>query len=108
MADALRLELCGTGVNLTVAFPPNTDTPGFEEENKGKPEITKIMEDEVRERVVDALDKNRFHNPETESFSLNHHFRPFSNPPPPFLGTIVSPLPPRPVFTQPPPSLPRW
>ena len=30
-----------------MAFPPNTDTPGFEEENKGKPEITKIMEDEA-------------------------------------------------------------
>lgn len=38
-SDALRLELAGKACNLTIAFPPNTDTPGFEEENKGKPEV---------------------------------------------------------------------
>ncbi len=27
--------------NIIGSFPPDTDTPGFEEENKGKPEETK-------------------------------------------------------------------
>ena len=37
LADALRNELCGTGVRVSVAYPPDTDTPGFEQENKTKP-----------------------------------------------------------------------
>lgn len=64
-SDALRLELAGKACNLTIAFPPNTDTPGFEEENKGKPEVTKYIEDgaglwtaeSVGDGMVDAVAK---------------------------------------------------
>lgn len=37
LADTLRNELIGTGVQLHVAYPMDTQTPGFEEENKTKP-----------------------------------------------------------------------
>jgi len=28
---------------VTISFPPDTDTPGFHEEQKGKPEETKLI-----------------------------------------------------------------
>ena len=31
------------GISVTVSFPPDTDTPCFEMEEKGKPEETKII-----------------------------------------------------------------
>jgi 3-dehydrosphinganine reductase len=36
-SDSLRLELKPLGVHVSVVFPPDTDTPGFENENKTKP-----------------------------------------------------------------------
>jgi 3-dehydrosphinganine reductase len=37
LSDSLRLELKPLGVQVSVVFPPDTDTPGFENENKTKP-----------------------------------------------------------------------
>ncbi|TRY63926.1 hypothetical protein TCAL_14295 [Tigriopus californicus] len=42
-AEALEMEVKAHGVGVTVAFPPDTDTPGFAEEEKGKPEETKLI-----------------------------------------------------------------
>lgn len=45
LAESLSMELKPFDIGVTVAFPPDTDTPGFEEENKTKPELTtKISE----------------------------------------------------------------
>ncbi|GIL44696.1 hypothetical protein Vafri_2218 [Volvox africanus] len=41
LADSLRNELQGTQVKISFAQPPDTDTPGFAEENKHKPPETK-------------------------------------------------------------------
>lgn len=43
LAESLLMELVGTGVSLTLAFPPDTDTPGFEKEELTKPEETKLI-----------------------------------------------------------------
>ncbi|KAL4716090.1 hypothetical protein ACJJTC_013867 [Scirpophaga incertulas] len=43
LAEALMMELLGTGVRLTLAFPPDTDTPGFEKEELTKPNETKLI-----------------------------------------------------------------
>lgn len=43
LAESLVMELVGTGVSLTLAFPPDTDTPGFEKEELTKPEETKLI-----------------------------------------------------------------
>eukprot|EP00197_Chlamydomonas_leiostraca_P011022 CAMPEP_0202885958 /NCGR_PEP_ID=MMETSP1391-20130828/41930_1 /ASSEMBLY_ACC=CAM_ASM_000867 /TAXON_ID=1034604 /ORGANISM="Chlamydomonas leiostraca, Strain SAG 11-49" /LENGTH=321 /DNA_ID=CAMNT_0049569221 /DNA_START=25 /DNA_END=990 /DNA_ORIENTATION=+ len=40
LADCLRNELLGSGVTVSLAYPPDTDTPGFAEENKSKPKET--------------------------------------------------------------------
>lgn len=31
------------GIGVSVAYPPDTDTPGFETENLGKPEVTRLI-----------------------------------------------------------------
>lgn len=36
-SDSLRLELKPLGIRVSIVFPPDTDTPGFENENKTKP-----------------------------------------------------------------------
>jgi 3-dehydrosphinganine reductase len=36
-SDSLRLELKPLGIRVSVVFPPDTDTPGMENENKTKP-----------------------------------------------------------------------
>lgn len=36
-------ETIGTGVTITISFPPDTDTPGFEVEETSKPPETKII-----------------------------------------------------------------
>lgn len=33
------------GIGVSVAYPPDTDTPGFKVENVGKPDATKLMEE---------------------------------------------------------------
>ncbi|CAH0752618.1 unnamed protein product [Diatraea saccharalis] len=43
LAESLIMELVGTNVRLTLAFPPDTDTPGFEKEELTKPEETKLI-----------------------------------------------------------------
>mmetsp|Transcript_15119 Transcript_15119/g.26869 ORF Transcript_15119/g.26869 Transcript_15119/m.26869 type:complete len:333 (-) Transcript_15119:6-1004(-) len=40
LSDVLRNELKGTGISVHIAYPPDTDTPGFKEENKSKPKET--------------------------------------------------------------------
>jgi len=42
-SEALRSELAVEGVQVAVLCPPDTDTPGFERENRTKPEETKVI-----------------------------------------------------------------
>ncbi len=42
-AEALQMEVKPYGITVTVAFPPDTDTPCFVEENKIKPQETKLI-----------------------------------------------------------------
>ncbi|XP_028156870.1 3-ketodihydrosphingosine reductase [Ostrinia furnacalis] len=43
LAEALNMELVGTNVRLTLVFPPDTDTPGFANEELSKPKETKLI-----------------------------------------------------------------
>ena len=42
-AETLDMEVKNYDVSVTVSFPPDTDTPGYHEEAKGKPEETKLI-----------------------------------------------------------------
>jgi len=53
-AESLVMEAAPSNIFVTLAYPPNTQTPGFDKENEAKPALTRQMEDEaglyVRER----------------------------------------------------------
>uniref|UniRef100_T1HQ05 3-dehydrosphinganine reductase n=1 Tax=Rhodnius prolixus TaxID=13249 RepID=T1HQ05_RHOPR len=59
-AEALNMEVRNHGVQVTVAYPPDTDTPGFAEEEKSKPQETRLISqtsglwkpDEVAKRIL--------------------------------------------------------
>lgn len=42
-AEALAMEVAPFGIKVSVSCPPDTDTPGFAEEEKTKPEETKLI-----------------------------------------------------------------
>ncbi|MEE6465223.1 hypothetical protein FKM82_006495 [Ascaphus truei] len=43
LAESLQMEVKPYNVYVTVAYPPDTDTPGFAEENKSKPLETRMI-----------------------------------------------------------------
>uniref|UniRef100_A0A4W3HFT0 3-dehydrosphinganine reductase n=1 Tax=Callorhinchus milii TaxID=7868 RepID=A0A4W3HFT0_CALMI len=43
LAESLQMEVKSYNIYITVAYPPDTDTPGFQEENKDKPLETKLI-----------------------------------------------------------------
>ncbi|ESQ41931.1 hypothetical protein EUTSA_v10014360mg [Eutrema salsugineum] len=43
LAQALQQEVISHDIHVTLLFPPDTDTPGFEEEQKKRPELTSII-----------------------------------------------------------------
>jgi 3-dehydrosphinganine reductase len=47
LSQVLRNELKPYNIKVSVLYPPDTDTPGFEEENKTKPEPVAIMSKRV-------------------------------------------------------------
>lgn len=70
LAEALHMELKPFDIGVTISFPPDTDTPGFEEENKTKPSLTaKISEtgkvyspDEVAQAIVSDVRAKKFYS----------------------------------------------
>ncbi|KAL6960386.1 3-dehydrosphinganine reductase tsc10a [Sarracenia purpurea var. burkii] len=43
MAEALQQEVIADNIHVSLIFPPDTETPGLEEENKRKPQLTSII-----------------------------------------------------------------
>jgi len=43
--EALAMEVLPDNVSVTIAFPPDTDTPGYKEEQKCKPKETDLISD---------------------------------------------------------------
>jgi 3-dehydrosphinganine reductase len=50
LAEALRAEMRHYGISVGIAYPPDTDTPQLEEENKTKPPETKAITETSRLR----------------------------------------------------------
>eukprot|EP00922_Rhytidocystis_sp_ex-Travisia-forbesii_P030962 GHVS01045654.1.p1 GENE.GHVS01045654.1~~GHVS01045654.1.p1 ORF type:complete len:315 (+),score=36.45 GHVS01045654.1:33-947(+) len=65
LAEALYMETEGYEVHTCLVLPPAVDTPGLDEENRDKLEITKVIEDvggvlkvdQVARKTMDAFDK---------------------------------------------------
>lgn len=68
LAEALQHELISDNIHVSLIFPPDTDTPGFVEENKTKPQITSIISassgtmkaDEVAKKILDGIKSSSF------------------------------------------------
>ncbi len=68
LAESLRGELKPLGIQVTIVYPPDTDTPQLEAENKTKPPETKrITEtakmwqaDDIAQEIVTGIEKNIF------------------------------------------------
>lgn len=67
-SEVLKSELKWSGVSVHVLCPPDTDTPGFETENRTKPEETKAISagaklmtpDQVAQALMKGLEKKKF------------------------------------------------
>jgi 3-dehydrosphinganine reductase len=68
LTEALRHELKPYNIQFSILYPPDTETPAFEKENKTKPEECKIISErggllkpeEVAEPFIEGILKNRF------------------------------------------------
>ncbi|MEN9567044.1 MAG: hypothetical protein RLZZ69_2240 [Cyanobacteriota bacterium] len=68
LAESLRGELKPNGINLTVVYPPDTDTPQLAAENKIKPPETKeitatakvLSAEAVAQKILRGVAKNQF------------------------------------------------
>lgn len=56
------MELVGTNVSLTLAFPPDTDTPGFKNEEVTKPKETKLISESAGLQDPDDVGKKMLHD----------------------------------------------
>lgn len=70
LADVLRNELVGFNIAVQIAYPPDTDTPGFEHENHSKPIETMKMvpvdifsADKVAEAMLGGAEGGLYHLP---------------------------------------------
>ncbi len=66
-SDSLRLELKPLGIDVSVVFPPDTDTPGMAHENKTKPyetleafSSTLARPDVVAKAVIKGMQRRRY------------------------------------------------
>jgi short-subunit dehydrogenase len=67
-SEALKSELERYGIRISVLCPPDTDTPGFQNENLKKPEETKIISGNIKpfrpeyiaRELLSGIKKNKF------------------------------------------------
>ncbi|XP_076449005.1 3-dehydrosphinganine reductase-like [Babylonia areolata] len=68
LAESLQMEVKPHNIQVTLAFPPDTDTPGFAEEQKSKPRETRLLSesgglfqpDVVARTIIQDMVKGRF------------------------------------------------
>lgn len=67
-AESLQMELARDNIYVTIAYPPDTDTPGFAEENKTKPRETQLINEtsgvlsaeEVAKKIIASARQGSF------------------------------------------------
>ena len=55
LAETLRPELKPYGITVACAYPPDTQTPGFDRENLAKPEVTRRISGGIAPRPASAV-----------------------------------------------------
>jgi len=88
-AEALHAELRHEGIAVSIAFPPDTDTPQLKDEERTKPAETRVMTaraglwsaDAVADRILKGVSRGAFAI--TPGFELTALYR---------FGSLISPL----------------
>jgi 3-dehydrosphinganine reductase len=70
LAESLRAELKGTGVQISIVYPPDTDTPQLAEENLTKPVETKALTAGAGLWTADAVARATLEGFERGSFAI--------------------------------------
>ncbi|KAJ8468126.1 hypothetical protein OPV22_030678 [Ensete ventricosum] len=68
LAEALQHEVIAHNIHVSMIFPPDTDTPGFAEEHKRRPDLTNIIAgssggmkaDDVAKKALNGIKSSRF------------------------------------------------
>ncbi|KAL9226841.1 hypothetical protein vseg_002608 [Gypsophila vaccaria] len=68
LAEALQQEVIADDIHVSLIFPPDTETPGLEEENKRRPELTSIIAGssgtmkagDVAKKAINGIKSGRF------------------------------------------------
>jgi len=55
LAETLRPELAPYGIVVACSYPPDTDTPGYAEENRHKPDATRAVSANIEPRTAGAV-----------------------------------------------------
>lgn len=70
LAEALRGELKVSGIGLSIVYPPDTDTPQLEQENRTKPPETKAITAVAKLWTADAVAAEILRGIEKKSFVI--------------------------------------
>lgn len=68
LAESLRMELKPAGIRVSIVYPPDTDTPQLADENRTKPEETRMITsrggimtaDAVASAILSGVEQNKF------------------------------------------------
>lgn len=103
--DSLRNETQGTGVTLSIGYPPDTDTPGFAKENETKPGLCVAVNkalgndlyspEKVAKCMVKGISRGDYHLPTPDlgsSLLLNSMAGLTPKPIHPLLTAFLAPL----------------
>ena len=70
LAESLRGELKVAGISLSIVYPPDTDTPQLEQENKTKPLETKMITSTAKTWSAEGVAREIVQGIEKKSFSI--------------------------------------
>ncbi len=70
LAESLRGELKPIGIDVSIVYPPDTDTPQLQAENKTKPAATKIITGTAELWTADNVAKAIVRGIENKSFAI--------------------------------------
>lgn len=70
LAESLRGELKSLGIQISIVYPPDTDTPQLEAENKTKPPETKLITGTAKTWSAEAVAREIIKGIEKKSFMI--------------------------------------
>ncbi|MBA0814606.1 hypothetical protein Gohar_020424 [Gossypium harknessii] len=74
LAEALQQEVIADNIHVSVVYPPDTDTPGFEKENEVRPELTKLLAGSSGSMKADEVAKKALGGIKSGSFTVPCNF----------------------------------